>query len=78
MVQTQNLSYFIKMCIRDSYNSGSTAGATAAVGEVAKGLLGPVGGIIAILGVIVLPITSGDTAVSYTHLDVYKRQSILW
>ena len=40
----------------------STAGATAAVGEVAKGLLGPVGGIIAILGVIVLPITSGDTA----------------
>ena len=27
------------------YNSGSTAGATAAVGEVAKGLLGPVGGI---------------------------------
>lgn len=26
------------------YNSGSTAGATAAVGEVAKGLLGPVGG----------------------------------
>ena len=41
------------------YNSGSTAGATAAVGEVAKGLLGPVGGIIAILGVIVLPIKIG-------------------
>ena len=34
------------------YNSGSTAGATAAVGEVAKELLGPIGGIVAILGVI--------------------------
>ena len=51
------------------YNSGSTAGATAAVGEVAKGLLGPVGGIIAILGVIVLPITSGDTALRSCRLD---------
>lgn len=59
------------------YNNGSTAGATAAVGEVAKDLLGPVGGIIAILGVIVLPITSGDTALrscrlmiaDYLHID---------
>ena len=52
------------------------------MGVVCKYLLGHVGGIIALLGVIVLPITSGDTAlralrlspVSYTHLDVYKRQ----
>ncbi len=64
------------------YNSGSTAGATAAVGEVAKGLLGPVGGIIAILGVIVLPITSGDTALrscrlmiaDYIHYDQRKKK----
>ena len=62
------------------YNSGSTANATAAVGEVAKDLLGPVGGIIAILGVIVLPITSGDTALrscrlmvaDYLHIDQKK------
>ena len=65
------------------YNSGSTAGATAAVGEVAKGLLGPVGGIIAILGVIVLPITSGDTALrscrlmiaDYIHYDQRKKKN---
>ena len=65
------------------YNSGSTAGATAAVGEVAKGLLGPVGGIIAILGVIVLPITSGDTALrscrlmvaDYLHIDQKPEKS---
>ena len=64
------------------YNSGSTAGATAAVGEVAKGLLGPVGGIIAILGVIVLPITSGDTALrscrlmvaDYLHIDQKEKK----
>ena len=65
------------------YNSGSTAGATAAVGEVAKGLLGPVGGMIAILGVIVLPITSGDTALrscrlmiaDYIHYDQRKKKN---
>lgn len=65
------------------YNAGSTSGATAAVGEVAKGLLGPVGGIIAILGVIVLPITSGDTALrscrlmiaEYLHIDQKKKRN---
>ena len=36
--------------------------ATNAVGVICKDILGPVGGIIAIAGVIVLPITSGDTA----------------
>ena len=65
------------------YNSGSTAGATAAVGEVAKGLLGPIGGLVAILGVIVLPITSGDTALrscrlmvaDYLHIDQKTRKN---
>ena len=36
--------------------------ATEVVGIVAKSLLGNVGGLIAVIGVILLPITSGDTA----------------
>ncbi len=65
------------------YNAGSTSGATAAVGEVAKGFLGSVGGIIAILGVIILPITSGDTALrscrlmiaDYLHIDQKNKRN---
>lgn len=41
---------------------------TAVVGIVANNLLGTVGGIIAIIGVIVLPITSGDTALRSLRL----------
>ena len=41
---------------------GATSSATATVGAVCREILGPVGGIIALLGIIVLPITSGDTA----------------
>lgn len=52
------------------YNKGSLSGTTAVVGEVARDLLGPVGGIIAILGVIVLPITSGDTALRSCRLMI--------
>ncbi len=52
-------------------------GATSVVGIVAKNMLGSVGGFIAILGVIVLPVTSGDTALrgarlmiaDYLHMD---------
>ena len=45
------------------------AGSPAAVvNEVCNTLLGPVGGFLAILGVIVLPITSGDTAFRSTRL----------
>ena len=36
--------------------------ATSVVGVVCREMLGPIGGMIAILGVILLPITSGDTA----------------
>lgn len=43
---------------------------TDVVGIVAKDLLGSVGGIIAIIGVIVLPITSGDTALRSLRLMV--------
>lgn len=44
--------------------------ATATIGVVCKHILGPVGGIIALLGVIVLPITSGDTALRALRLAV--------
>ena len=44
--------------------------ATSVVGIVARDLLGPVGGIIAVLGVIVLPITSGDTSLRSVRLMV--------
>ena len=65
------------------YNKGSLSGSTAVVGEVARDLLGPVGGIIAILGVIVLPITSGDTALrscrlmvaDYLHISQKERRN---
>ena len=43
-------------------------GATAVVGTVARDMLGTVGGIIALLGVVVLPITSGDTALRSLRL----------
>ena len=42
--------------------------ATLVVGTVAKDMLGNVGGMIAIVGVIVLPITSGDTALRSLRL----------
>ncbi|MDR3254700.1 MAG: carbon starvation protein A [Synergistaceae bacterium] len=57
------------------------------VGIVARDMLGPVGGLLAIIGVIVLPVTSGDTALrslrlmiaDFIHLDqrpVKNRLSI--
>lgn len=59
--------------------------AVLVVGIVAKDLLGSVGGIVAILGVIVLAITSGDTALRSLRLmigdslniDQRKRKNIL-
>lgn len=47
---------------------GVIVGATQVIGIVAHDLLGNVGGIIAIIGVIVLPITSGDTALRSLRL----------
>ncbi|MBR2761207.1 MAG: carbon starvation protein A [Solobacterium sp.] len=40
----------------------TTISPTSVVGVVCRNMLGPIGGMIAIIGVIVLPITSGDTA----------------
>ena len=59
--------------------------ATLVVGIVAKDMLGTVGGIIAIIGVIILPVTSGDTALralrlmigDALHIDQTKKQKAL-
>ncbi len=58
---------------------------TSVVGIVAKDMLGTIGGVIAIIGVIVLPITSGDTALrslrlmigDTIHLDQTKKKNAL-
>lgn len=53
----------------------STAGASAVVKETAFTMMGPLGGVLAILGVVVLPITSGDTAfraARYTISEIFK------
>ena len=56
------------------YNLGLQAAdaslATDTIGVVCKHILGNVGGIIALLGVIVLPITSGDTALRALRLTI--------
>ena len=51
-------------------------GATAAVGMICKDMLGSIGGIIALLGIIVLPITSGDTALRGLRLTVAETLKI--
>ena len=43
-------------------------GATAVVGLIAESFLGPIGGAVAVLGVVVLAITSGDTALRSLRL----------
>ncbi|MCD8546923.1 MAG: carbon starvation protein A [Aeromonadaceae bacterium] len=48
----------------------ANGGPSAVVHEVSIGLLGQVGGILAILGVVILPITSGDTAFRSARLII--------
>ena len=48
----------------------AAGGATGTVIAVCKDILGPVGGIIALAGIVVLPITSGDTALRGLRLTV--------
>ncbi len=56
------------------YNQGlqmaNASIATSTIGVVCRDILGNVGGIIAIIGVIVLPITSGDTALRALRLTL--------
>ncbi len=44
--------------------------ATSTIGIVCKNLLGPVGGVIALIGIIVLPITTGDTALRSLRMAI--------
>ena len=44
--------------------------ATGTIGVICKNILGSVGGVIALVGVIVLPITSGDTALRSLRLSI--------
>ena len=61
----------------------SIAGTASVINIVAKDLLGSIGGVIAIVGIIVLPITSGDTALrslrlmlaEYLHYDQSKKSN---
>lgn len=77
------LEGFIAMCwaaaamavMNKGLADGSTA-ATAIVGIASRDMLGSVGGILAILGVIVLPITSGDTALRAMRLMIADHLKI--
>ena len=50
--------------------------ATLMVGEISKYFMGNIGGLLAIVGVIVLPITSGDTAFRSLRLIVSEELNI--
>ena len=54
----------------------ANAGATSTVIAVCKNILGPVGGVIALAGIVVLPITSGDTALRGLRLTVAESLHI--
>ncbi|WP_295584248.1 carbon starvation protein A [uncultured Oscillibacter sp.] len=61
------------------YNLGlqaANASATATVGAVCRDILGNVGGVIALVGIIVLPITSGDTALRGLRLTISESLHI--
>ncbi|MDO5026553.1 MAG: carbon starvation CstA family protein [Tissierellia bacterium] len=51
-------------------------GATPMVGIISKQFLGTIGGLIAVIGVIVLPITSGDTALRSLRLMLGEQLNI--
>ena len=73
---------FIAMCWAAGamilFNKGTDIGTspTLMVGAISRDFLGNVGGILAILGVIVLPITSGDTAFRGLRLMVAEQFNI--
>ncbi len=62
------------------YNLGiapaSAGSATSAIGIICKDVLGPVGSVVALLGVIILPITSGDTALRSLRLAISESFKI--
>lgn len=60
--------YESSAALQTALNNGG--GASGVVSSICKTLLGDVGGLMAILGVVVLPITSGDTAFRASRLIV--------
>lgn len=56
--------------------AGLDTSATLMVGEISRYFLGNIGGYIAIIGVIVLPITSGDTAFRSLRLIISEEMNI--
>lgn len=50
--------------------------ATAVIGIVSRDMLGSIGGLVAIIGIVVLPITSGDTALRGLRLMVAEHLKI--
>ena len=62
---------FFKVDTSDGWNSlNAIGGNSTTVMEICKGLLGPVGTVLAVIGVIICPITSGDTALRSCRLIV--------
>ena len=59
-----------------SAGAALTAGATGMVGNISRAFMGNIGGLLAIIGVIVLPITSGDTAFRALRLQFAERFKI--
>jgi carbon starvation protein CstA len=53
-----------------------STGATSMVGIISRGFMGSIGGLFAIAGVIVLPITSGDTAFRALRLMIAEQFNI--
>lgn len=56
--------------------TGSDTGATAMVGIISREFMGNIGGLVAIAGVIILPITSGDTAFRSLRLMIAEQFNI--
>jgi carbon starvation protein CstA len=61
------------MAVMNNGLAAADTAATAVVGIAARDMLGAIGGILAILGVIVLPITSGDTALRGLRLMIAEH-----
>ncbi|MBO7573748.1 MAG: carbon starvation protein A [Bacilli bacterium] len=64
------MAYF-KVDTTDGWSAlNHIGGSSASVNEICKGILGPVGTVLAIVGVVICPITSGDTALRSCRLIV--------
>ena len=78
---------FFKVNTSDGWNILNVAGGgnSNTVNEIAKGILGPVGTVLAVIGVVLCPVTSGDTALrscrlivgEWLHLDQTKIKNRL-